>query len=340
MKNGRVGIGIVGLGHWGPNHVRVFHQSSHAEVKACCDPDARRRAYISKAYPGARVFEKAEELFSRKDVEAVVIATPAGTHFALAKAALSAGKHVLLEKPMCASLKEAEELFAAAGAAGKVVMHGHVFIHNPGIRYIKEALSRGDLGHLQYLHATRTNLGPIRPDVNVIQDLAIHEFSIFHCLFDAVPVWIQAAGGRPLKTPREDVAFISMEFPGGVLAHAHVSWLHPQKIRTLTAVGDKKMVFWNDMDAAEPVRVFDKGVMEEPYYDSFGQFRLLLRDSGVLIPKLSSEEPLKLQAEAFLGRVRDGVFSSKEAAAGLEVMRCLEAAQRSLQNEGGRVYLK
>ncbi|MBI4353101.1 MAG: Gfo/Idh/MocA family oxidoreductase [Candidatus Omnitrophica bacterium] len=340
MKDGIVGIGVVGLGHWGPNHVRVFSQCDGAKVVIAADPSEARRKHIAKLYPQVRAAGSAQEVFSDKEVDAVVIAAPTKTHYALAKAALAAGKHLLLEKPFCSRLKEAQELLRLAGKKKKVLMHGHVFVYNRGIQYVKEGMRRGDFGKIQYLHATRTNLGPIRCDVNVIGDLAAHEFSIFDALFGRLPRWVSAAGARVLKTPREDVAFLTMEYPEGVLAHAHVSWLHPQKIRTLTLVGDKRMVFWSDTDTSEPIKVYDKGVAEEPYYDSFGEFQLRLRDADVLAPKLYQEEPLKLQAQAFICAVRERKRTLCEPETGLRVMQCLEAAQESLRKEGRRVYLR
>ncbi len=335
-----VKLGVIGLGHWGPNHVRVFSQCPGAEVRVCADLSEDRRRHLSKFYPAMRMTADAGEVIRATDLDAVVIATPAMTHFAVAKAALLAGKHVLLEKPMCASLEEARELLALRQKAGTVLMHGHVFLYNRGIQYVKESISHGDFGKIQYLDATRTNLGPIRTDVNVIQDLAAHEFAIFDYLFGGLPNWISASGSRLLGTPYEDVAFLSIEYGDGVLAHVHVSWLHPQKIRSMTIVGDKRMVVWEDKDA-EPVRIYDKGVAEEPFYDSFGEFhQLRLRDADIVIPKLSVGEPLRLQAESFLSLVRGGSQPAGQAEAGLRVMQCLEAANRSLRQKGQRVYLK
>ncbi len=257
-------IAVIGLGHWGPNHLRTFHQLEGAQVVASTDLDSVRRAHIKKLYPNLLVTDQAQELFLRSDIDAVIIATPLKTHYGLAKAALEAGKHILLEKPMCLSIQEAEQLVELSVKQKCVIMHGHVFVYHRGIQYLKKGLEKGDFGKVLYLHASRTNLGPIRYDTNVIRDLATHELSIFEYLFNAMPLWISASASHPLGTKREDVAFIALEYPGNVLAHVHVSWLHPQKIRTLTLVGDKKMVVWDDMNPFEPIRIFDKGVVEEP----------------------------------------------------------------------------
>ncbi len=252
-------------------------------------------------------------------------------------AALAAGKHVLLEKPMCTSLADACVLAAAADAAGRVLMHGHVFVYNAGIRYLADGMRRGAFGAPQYLHATRTNLGPIRHDVSVVDDLATHEITIFDYLFGRSPNWVSAAGSRLLGTDREDVAFITLEYGDGVLAHVHVSWLNPQKVRTITLVGSQRMVVWDDTQPLEPVRVYDKGLMEEPYYDSFGEFQLKLRDGDILVPKINSQEPLKAQADAFVRRLATGAPTDSEGLAGVRVVAALEAVRESIAAGGRRV---
>lgn len=339
MKH-QIGIGVIGLGHWGPNHVRVFNECQNAKVVACTDPEESRRSYIRRLYPDVAVVDASDGIFERDDIDAVVIATPARTHYNLAKAALKAHKHILIEKPVCNSVKEAEELAVMSRKTGLVMMQGHVFLYNRGIQFIRKGLDRGVFGNIQYFHATRTNLGPIRHDVNVVRDLATHEFSIFDYFFGCLPHWISAAASRPLNTPREDVAFLSMEYPDKILAHIHVSWLHPQKIRTLTLVGDKRMVVWDDMNLAEPVRVYNKGVVKEPYYDSFGEFQVRLRDVDMMVPKLNVKEPLQLQAQAFLHQLKNGGTSRRGIEAGLRVMKCLEAAEKSLRASGKRIHLK
>lgn len=338
MTNAKpVGIGVVGLGHWGPNHVRVFGQTAGARVVVAADPSADRRRHVSNLYRDVELVASADDVFTRADVDAVVIATPARTHFELARAALESGKHVLLEKPMCTSLVEAQALFDVARATDRVLIHGHVFVYNTGVRYIKEGLQRGEFGVPQYVHATRTNLGPIRPDVNVVEDLATHEITIFDYLFDRAPNWVSATGSRLLGTDREDVAFVTLEYGESTLAHVHVSWLNPQKVRTLTLVGSRRMVVWDDMQPVEPVRVYDKGVMEEPYYDSFGEFQLRLRDGDIVIPKVVSQEPLKVQADAFIRRLTGGEPTASESGTGVRLVACLDAIRESLNAQGRRV---
>jgi predicted dehydrogenase len=218
-----------------------------------------------------------------------------------------------------------------------VLVHGHVFLYNAGIRYLRDGLSRGQFGDVQYLHAERTNLGPIRHDVNVVEDLATHEITIFDYLFGRSPNWASAAGSCLLGTPREDVAFVTLAYGESKLAHVHASWLNPRKVRTITVVGTKRMVVWDDMQPLESIRVYDKGLMEEPYYDSFGEFQLRLRDADIIIPKLSMQEPLKAQADGFIRRLADGVKTPSEAESGVRVMACLDAIQQSLREQGRRV---
>ena len=333
-------IGVIGLGHIGPNHVRVFSQCENAKVQMCADPDAHRREHIEKMYPSIKVVERAEDIIGDKNIGAVVIATPTHTHYALAKLVLEAGKHLFLEKPMCLEYTQAKEIVELAKKNNCALVHGHILLYSQPIQFIRQGILRGDYGNIQYLDTTRTNLGPIRDDINVIYDLATHEFATFDFIFGGLPEWISVAGSRLLGTPREDVAFISMEFPGHILVHTHVSWLHPQKTRQFTLVADKKMVVWDDMDASEPVKIYDKGIAEEPYYDSFKSFQMCLRDSDVHVPKIKLSEPLLVQAQSFVRRVLNNEPTFAEAESGLNVMRCLDACTESLKNNGKRVYLK
>jgi predicted dehydrogenase len=334
-----IGIGVIGLGHWGPNHVRIFSQCAGARVVVAADPSADRRTHVGQLYRDVELVADAKNVFDRDDVDAVVIATPARTHFEVARAALEAGKHVLLEKPMCTSLADAQALIGIADNCGRALVHGHVFVYNAGIRYLHDGLATDRFGAVQYLHATRTNLGPIRRDVNVVEDLATHELTIFDYLFGRGPNWVSAVGSRLLGTDHEDVAFVTLEYGASILAHVHVSWLNPQKVRAITLVGTQRMVVWNDMEPLEQIRVYDKGVMEEPYYDSFGEFQLRLRDGDILIPRLNLQEPLKVQAEAFLRRIRTGEATPAESETGLRVAACLDAIATSLCEDGRRVTL-
>ena len=331
-----IGIGLVGYGHWGPNHVRVFNQLEACRVLVVADREARRLEAVGRHAPGAMTTTDFDAVIRHPKVDAVVIATPTLTHHSLVKAALLAGKDVLVEKPISYTSNESAELVALARERDRILMCGHIFLFNPGIRKLREYIEQGTLGRIYYMAATRTNLGPLRTDVNALHDLGSHDVSIFHYLLNGRPREVSAWGEAYLQHDVEDVAFACLEYPNRTLCHMHVSWLNPLKERTLVVVGDKKMAVWNDAAPLEAIRLYDKGPMKEPYYDSFGQFQLVLRDADVLIPKLQAAEPLQAQDQHFLDCVRtrqkpltDGVFAH-------EVVLALEALHHSLRHGGAR----
>jgi predicted dehydrogenase len=337
-------LGVIGCGHWGPNHIRAFLSLPGALVVRAADPGADRREHVARTHPGIETSAEVAPLLADPSVDAVVIATPAATHFELVRAALHAGKHVLCEKPLCLDSREADELGLLARRRGLVLMTGHIFLFNGGILKLKELISAGELGRLLYATAVRTNLGPIRHDVNVAYDLAAHEVSIFHHLFDAAPLRVAAAGRGCLSPRNEDVAFLTLWYPDGLIASVTASWLSPKKVREITLVGDRKMATWNDLSAG-PVSIYDKGAdrlagaddLPEPWYENFGEFQLAVREGDVTIPRVSPEEPLRRQARYFLEAVRRGdagVCSADRAAA---VVRVLEAVSESLRLDGAPV---
>ena len=319
----KIQIGVIGCGHWGPNHIRNFSSMEQSEVPICCDTNKDRLETIKKMLPSIEATTELHDVLSRDDITAVVVSTPVGSHYSIVKEALSAGKDVLCEKPMTMTVKESEELIDLAKKNDKILMVGHVFLYNMGIRRIKKYITSGELGRIHYIHCTRTNLGPIREDVNAVYDLASHDISICSYLLDANPIDVTAKGGIFLQHKVEDVAFVSLEYPENILANIHVSWLDPRKIRHLTVVGDKKMVFWDDLNAAEPIRLYDKGVIQEPYYTDFGEFQLLPREGDVVSPKIKMMEPLKVQAAHFLECVQERKAPISDGQNGLEVVRVL-----------------
>lgn len=331
-----LGIGLIGYGHWGPNHARIFNGQPDSKVVAVADTSERRRDAAQQVLPWASTSADYRVLLAHPEVDAVVIATPLMTHYGLIKEALLAGKDVLVEKPICYQAHEAGELVELADARERILMCGHVFLYNAGIVRLRQYLTEGTLGRVYYMAATRTNLGPLRTDVNALYDLGSHDVSIFHYLLDARPSQVAAWGESFLQHEHEDVTFACLEYPQQTLCHMHVSWLNPRKERTLVVVGDRKMAVWDDMQPLESIRLYDKGLMQEPYYDSFGQFQLVLRDADILIPKLPATEPLVAQDRHFLECVRerkrpltDGVFAR-------DVVVALEALQRSLRKGGAR----
>jgi predicted dehydrogenase len=325
-----IGIAVVGCGQWGPNHVRNFSQLDETRVVGAADLDAGRRAAIKAAYPQIEVTDDYHALLKRDDVQAVVVATPTATHFAIAKEALEAGKDVLCEKPLALTAAECEELTNLAKANGRVLMCGHVFLFNAGVRRLREYVTGGELGRIHYIHSSRTNLGPIRRDVNAVYDLATHDVSICSYLLDAHPLTATARGKDFVQKGIEDLAFISLSYPRDVLANIHVSWLNPRKVREITVVGDRKMAVFNDMDPAEPIRLYDKGVVKDSYYADFAEFKMMLHDSDILIPKIKMTEPLKAQAAYFVECLKKRRVELSDGAFSTGVVRTLEMIQRSM----------
>lgn len=327
-------VGVIGCGHWGPNHIRVFTELERCAVPMFADANPTRVEAVARRFPGIEGVTDYRLILDDPHIDAVVVATPTRTHFAIAAEALKNGKHVLVEKPMCATVQEAERLARMACRAGRVLMVGHVFVFNSGIIKLKELISSGELGTVQYLDAVRTNLGPMRGDVNALYDLGTHDLSIFHCLLESQPAAVSAQGSCITQERIEDVCFATLHYPGRTLAHLHVSWLNPRKVRTLTVVGSKKMAHWDDTSADDTVRVYDKGLSEPPYYNSFGEFQYALRNADVHLPAIRRSEPLLDQARAFAAWVLDGMPAQAGAAEGIAVVRALEAATTSMHSGG------
>lgn len=331
-----IGIGIIGYGHWGPNHVRVFNQFADCRVRIVADTDVKRLEALCWQFPGTEATTNFKDVLNHPEVDATIIATPLMTHHGLVKEALLAGKDVLVEKPICYKVCEAQELIELAEAEGRILMCGHVFLFNAGITRLRQYIQDGTLGRIYYMAATRTNLGPLRTDVNALYDLGSHDVSVFRYLLNDYPIEVAAWGEPYLQHDLEDVTFACLEYPHQTLCHMHVSWLNPRKERTLVVVGDRRMAVWDDMQPLESIRLYDKGLMQEPYYNSFGQFQLALRDADIVIPRLKAEEPLLAQDRHFLECIlerkqplADGVFAR-------DVVVVLEALQRSLHRGGAR----
>ena len=326
-------IGIIGCGHWGPNHIRNLSRLRGVAVRTVADLSRKRLDAVLPLYPGVTGTTKPDEVLEDPAIDAVVIATPTVTHAALVSRALRRGKHVLVEKPLARTVAEARRLVAQAAKHERILMVGHVFLYNGGIQELRRR-TRKDCGTVHYLHATRTNLGPFREDVNVVWDLASHDVSVFSHVLGEEPVEVSARGACYLRKDIADVAFITLQYPSGVVGNIHVSWLDPEKVRTITAVGTRRMVTWNDLHPTEPVRIFDKRVDREPYYSDFGEFQLLAREGAVVSPKVKLHEPLFAQAEAFAKACRTGRPPVADGRHGLRVVEVLHAVQQSI-NAGG-----
>jgi len=334
-----IGVAVVGAGHWGPNLIANFERSGRSRVIRVVDRDASRLEAVRARFPSVRTGTDFAEMVADPAVDAVVIATPTQTHHALARAALEADKHVLVEKPLTDAVATSRALCALAEERGRVLLVGHVFVYNPAARRVKEAILGGDLGRIYYVSMVRTNLGPIRVDVDAAWDLAAHDIALASWWLDAEPRSVTAAGGSFINAGIADVVFATLRYPGDVLVQLHASWLNPRKARDITVVGDRKMLTFDDMNLDEPLRVYDKQVAEErsrpDFVDSFESFRMSVRDGDVTALPVPPGEPLRNECEHFLDCVIDGKTPLSGGVEGLAVVRALDALSRSLA-EGGR----
>ncbi|PCI40772.1 MAG: oxidoreductase [Elusimicrobia bacterium] len=336
----KIRVAVLGYGHWGPHHLRVFNTIPHSEVLRVADMDSKRLEQAKKVAPHVQGTKAASEIFSNPEIDAVIIATPTTTHFELAKKALKAKKHLLCEKPLCKTEKEGAELVALAKENGCILMVGHVFLYNSAINTMKGMIDSELLGDIYYATSTRTNLGPIRSDADVSYDLATHDISIFNWFFQAEPLSVSASGGEYLQPGLKDVVFISLRYPNNRLVHIHVSWIDPKKIRQMTLVGSKKMVTWNDLEPQTPIAVYDKGAMVTPGEGGFGEYlRVSMWDGDVRLPKIPNSEPMMVQANAFLDAIRNNRVEKSDGDFSLGVIRTLEAVDRSLKASGAPVEL-
>lgn len=335
-----VGIGLVGCGSWGLNYLRAFSELEGARITAACDISAARLRETERRMPGLTTTSKIDALLADGSVDAVVVATEAAAHFGAAMAVLEAGKDCLVEKPMTTDLREARRLRDLAATSGRILMVGHVFRYNPAITLVQQVLHSGAIGDLQYLYFTRTNLGPIRTDVNVVWDLMTHDVSIVLHFMNQTPEWVSAQGGSFLRAGVEDIAFATLGFADGVIANIRASWLDPRKVREITMVGTSKMIFIDDLESGEPVRIYDKGAIREPSYQNFGEFKLVTRRGDVVSPAVPPTEPLKNQCQHFLQSVISRRPPLSDANDGLRVVEILTAINQSLHQRGAPVSLQ
>lgn len=336
-----IGVGVIGCGHWGVNHVRVLDGLPGCRLLAIADQNEDRLNTMFIKHRDLAKYGDCEDLIRRKDIDAVVVATPATSHEPIVRLALESGKNVLCEKPLCVDTEEAGRLHKLAEERNRILMVGHIFLFNPGIIKLKELIDNGELGHIRYLAAVRTNLGPIRSDVNAAFDLAAHDVSIFNWLLNAEPEWVSASGGSFLQKNIEDVVFITLKYPSGVLANIRASWLDPKKVREITCVGSTAMATWNDLELNHPISIFDKGADTDPEVSSYGEFlRISMWEGDIRQPKISFDEPLKVQNRAFLEAISNGrrdVPSDGEFGAG--VVRALNCIDHSLAQNGSPVIV-
>jgi predicted dehydrogenase len=322
-------LALVGCGHWGPNHIRTFNSFTQSRVKTIVDTNEKRLVGIREHFTGIECVRNIDVVLRSREIDAVVISSPTSTHYEVARACLLAGKDVLCEKPLATTFAHAEELVHLAERAERVLMVGHIFLFNSGIMKLKEVYQSGELGVVQHLAAVRTNLGPIRTDVNAAYDLATHDIAIFNWLLDSEPETISATGQSMLQYGIEDVVSISMRYPDGVFANLRASWLDPKKVRQISVVGTKRMATWDDLDLASPVAIYDKGAATESADDEGKVFRVSTWDGSITRPEVESVEPLRTQNLHFLDALDGKPYRSNgRFAAG--VVRTVAAAARSL----------
>jgi len=332
---GDLKVGIVGFGYWGPKLVRNFSEMSGAILEWVVDLDEAKLAKVRRDYPGVKVTTSVGEMLA-SDVDAVVIATPIRTHYKLARQSLLAGKHVMVEKPLTDRSEHAEELVSIADRLGLVLMVGHTFVYNGAIQALREIIASGELGDIYYVDSARLNLGLFQPDINVLWDLAPHDVSILRYILGMEPLSVSAHGSAHVRPGVHDVVYAEFAFPHNILAHVHLSWLDPCKVRRVTVVGSRKMVVCNDVADVEKIRIYDKGVERTYVTDKFSDFHLEYRYGGVHIPYVPFREPLAVQCEHFVSSIRHGTTPTTDGREGLQVVRILEQADRSLQEGGVR----
>jgi predicted dehydrogenase len=337
-------INCLGAGHWGPNLIRAFATHPETRIGTVCDLSQERLDLVRRNIPMVdRFVTDPEAAVTDPEADAVVLATPVHTHYELAKLALEAGKHVLVEKPLCRSVAEGQELVDMARHHGKLLCIGHIFLFNNAVRGVRNLIRSGDLGKIDYIYSTRTNLGPFRTDVNALWDLAAHDLSILDYWLGVEPTAVTAHGKSYLNPCVEDVVFASFDYPDNIVASLHASWLNPRKVREITIVGKHKMVIMNDINLTEPVRVYNKSVSVERapiYSDSFGSFHMQVRSGDIVIPEVSGPEPLAAECAHFIDCILGRSKPINDGLSALRVLRALEAADRSMRENSALVPVR
>jgi len=330
-------IGVIGYGYWGPNIVRNFNSIDDAKVVAVCDRSADVLKKVKKLYPAIETFSECEEITKSDAIDAVAVVTPVSTHYGLAKAALLNGKHVFVEKPFTVSSAEARELIDIATRRNLKIMVDHTFIFTGAVRKMKEIIDSGVLGSIYYYDSTRVNLGLFQHDVNVIWDLAPHDFSIMDYLIAEKPVSVVACGTSHVNG-MEDIAYVTVHFQNSTIAHFNVNWLSPVKVRTTLIGGEKRMLVWNDVNADEKIKLYDKGV-DVKSLESIYNLRVSYRSGDMWAPKVDQQEALKMEAQYFVDCVLNDQEPINNGESGLRIVRMLEACNDSMANCGKMVAL-
>jgi predicted dehydrogenase len=333
-------IGVVGYGYWGPNLVRNFAETPGAEVAAVADLDTNKLATVKRRFPAVHTTTNFNDLLADATIDAVAIATPVNTHYELAMAALKAGKHVWVEKPMTETYEQAQRLVEEAERRGKVLHVDHTFIYTGAVQKIAEIVRAGELGKVYYYDSIRINLGLFQRDVSVISDLAVHDFSILDHLFGEHPAAVTASGTNHFPGTPENLAYVTLYYDSGMIAHANVSWLAPVKVRQILIGGSKKMVTYDDLQPSEKVKIYDKGVSFTDDPAKIQEMRVGYRTGDMWAPKLAGTEALSVEGEHFVDCISQKKRSLTDGHLGVRVVELIEAASSSMRNKGKTVYLR
>lgn len=334
-----INIGVIGCGAWGANLVRNFYENPEANLLCCCDSNPKILRDIAQKYPKVSIVSNLKEVLDNKDIQALVIATPLATHFQIAKKALEVKKHVYIEKPIASCSEEAKELIDTAQKVGRYLMVGHLLKYHPAVVKLKELIRSKKLGEVYYIYSQRVNLGKIRQHENALWSFAPHDISVILYLLEEEPETVNAVGESYLQKGIEDVVFVTLRFKDKKIAHIQLSWLDPHKIRKVTIVGSKKMAVFDDMETIEKIKIYDKGAVLPGQFLSYTE-TITLREGDINIPYLKIEEPLKIECQHFLDCIQKNRKPLTDGEDGLRVVRILEAAQKSLKNQGRPVRLE
>jgi predicted dehydrogenase len=332
-------VGVVGCGYWGPNLIRNLRQASDCQLKIICDTSEQRLKHMRKLHQDVATTNQFNDLLQDPELDAIVVATPVRFHYEMAKAALLAGKHVFVEKPLARTVAEGEELVALAQQNGLVLMVGHTFLFSPAVRRMKEIVDSGDIGEIQYISARRLNLGLFQKDINVAWDLAPHDISIILHLLDEQPLAVSCQGSSHVNRSIEDVTMMYLTFKKNRCAFIQNSWLDPKKVRQMTVVGSRRMIVYDDTEPLEKLKIYDARVEVPAHYDTFAEFTYSYHYGDAYVPYIKQDEPLKLECQHFLDCIRGEATPITGGAAGLEVVRILEASSQSLKLQGQAVVL-
>jgi predicted dehydrogenase len=339
MQNGLIGIGVVGYGYWGPNLVRNFAAVEGAQVIAICEMDTTRMALGKRRHPGVVITSEFQDLLKDKRIDAIAIATPVHTHFELALSALKAGKHILVEKPLAQTSEQVRRLIEEAERRKLILMVDHTFLYTPAVQKIRELIVDGTLGDIYYYNGIRASLGLFQSDVNVMWDLAVHDISIIQYILHEEPVAVSATAASHVAGSPENMAHITLFFQSSCIAHVSVNWLSPVKVRQTLIGGSRKMIVYDDVEAAEKIKVYDRGITVSAAAENELQLRIGYRAGDMWAPHLPAKEALQTEAEHFIECLNSGKCPISNGMTGLQVVEILEAASRSIAAQGSPVRL-